>query len=174
MIKKRYLLIISLFILLVMILLQYTVFSTSPKTTLEILESISKKESKDFYGKIENIPDFDPELHSDGCSGGMSASYSKLTTLHQQYGKVLPWRDCCVIHDKAYYFGGSKTQKLAADQSLKECVADTIGEDNLGIVLGELMDKTVTIGGLPYFPTSYRWGYGEDFREAENPQNQAQ
>jgi hypothetical protein len=29
------------------------------------------------------------------------------------------------------------------------------------------MQIAVSIGGLPYLPTSYRWGYGEDFRGTE-------
>ncbi len=29
------------------------------------------------------------------------------------------------------------------------------------------MKNAVLVGGVPYFPTSYRWGYGEDFRGTE-------
>ena len=166
--KKRLILIVVLIIMVVLFVLQFTVFSTSPKTTFEILKTISSKQQQDFYGRIENIPNFNPEKHSDGCSGGMSATYSSLTSLHDEYGNVLPWRDCCVAHDKAYYYGGSKEQKLIADLLLKQCVAKTIGDENLGLVLGSMMEQTVNIGGSPYFPTSYRWGYGEDFRNSEN------
>ena len=166
--KKRTLLIIFVVITIVLATLQFTLFSASPKSTLEILKTISSKEHQDFYGKIENIPEFNPKKHSDGCSGGMSLAYSKMTKLQEKYGTQLPWRHCCVIHDKAYYYGGSKDQKDTADRLLKNCVAETIGDENLGLVLGQIMEKTVNLGGLPYFPTSYRWGYGEDFRNTEN------
>jgi hypothetical protein len=166
--KKRLFLIVVVISLVGIVFLQFSFFSSSPKSTMEILKTISSKKQNDFYGIIKNIPQFDPQKHSDGCSGGMSATYAQLTVLHEKHGVQLPWRDCCVIHDEAYYKGGSKQQKLIADQNLKQCVSETIGEENLGIVLGIMMEKTVNIGGLPYFPTSYRWGYGEDFKEINN------
>ena len=119
------------------------------------------------WTRVEGIPKFDPQYHSDGCSGGMSATYSKLKFLHAKYGETLPWRDCCVIHDKAYYYGGSKEEKKMADAVLKECVSKTIGCSNSGLVLGNIMEDAVWIGGAPYYPTSYRWGFEEDLRSTQ-------
>jgi hypothetical protein len=64
------------------------------------------------------------------------------------------WRECCVVHDRAYYYGGTREEKRAADEAF-------------GVLLGSTMQIAVSIGGLPYLPTSYRWGYGEDFRGTE-------
>jgi len=112
------------------------------------------------WTKIEGIPKFDVNIHSDGCSGGMSAIYSKLEFLHEKNGKRLQWRHCCEIHDKAYYYGGTKKQKILADEKLSSCVSQVVGNQ----FLGKAMQTAVEIGGGPYLPTSYRWGYGEDFR----------
>lgn len=139
-----------------------------PKSTKEILHTIANKDRGDFYGEIKGIPEFDHKLHSDGCSGGMSEIYGKLKFLHLKYGETLPWRQCCVVHDRAYYNGGEKKEKTAADKELKNCVSEIVGPKHLGFVLGGLMEDVVWIGGLPYFPTTYRWGYGEDFRGTEN------
>ena len=139
-----------------------------PRSTKEILHTIANKDRGDFYGEIKDIPKFGPQRHSDGCSGGMSAAYAKLTFLHSKYGETLPWRQCCVTHDRAYYNGGKKIKKTIADKELKKCVSKVIGPEHLGIVLGALMEKAVWIGGRPYFPTTYRWGYGEDFRGTED------
>jgi hypothetical protein len=139
------------------------------KTTQEILDTLCGRDHPDTFEPITGIPKFDPEKHSDGCSGGMSANYAKLPAwVHDKFGKTLPWRDCCVEHDKAYYYGGSRELKLAADEALKECVAKTLKDENAGMLLGLAMQLAVTIGGQPYFATSYRWGYGEDFRNTED------
>jgi hypothetical protein len=90
----------------------------------------------------------------------MSAIYSKLEFLHKKNGKTLKWRQCCEIHDEAYYYGGSKKLKNRADETLASCVSDVIGNQ----FLGKAMQAAVEIGGGPYLPTPYRWGYGEDFR----------
>jgi hypothetical protein len=137
------------------------------KSTHEILNSIKDRKGEDLWQRITGIPEFDPEKHSDGCSGGMSASYAKLSGIHELFGETLPWRECCVVHDRAYYYGGTREEKRAADEALKQCVAQKIGNDILGKLLGSGMQLAVSIGGLPYFSTPYRWGYGEDFRGTE-------
>ena len=114
--------------------------------------------------RLEGLPTFTPALHSDGCSGGMSDTYEKLTVFHAKHGDTLPWRSCCVTHDEAYYYGGSKYEKMNADEILKKCVNDNQGGNAFGFMLGNIMQGAVTPGGLPYFPTSYRWGYGEGYR----------
>jgi hypothetical protein len=113
------------------------------------------------WEKHQDLPAFDPKIHSDGCSGGMSAIYEKLTFLHKNHGKTLKWRECCEIHDKAYYYGGSKIEKKQADMQLNQCVAEVVGQK----YLGKAMQIAVEIGGGPNLPTPYRWGYGVDFKE---------
>ncbi|TEW48971.1 hypothetical protein [Psychromonas algicola] len=68
------------------------------------------------------------------------------------------WLACCTSHDIAYWQGGTSRQRLAADNQLKQCVA-AVGKPNIAA----LMLKGVRIGGSPYIPTSFRWGYGWDF-----------
>jgi hypothetical protein len=139
------------------------------KSTHEILNSIKGRTKEDLWEKITDIPEFNPKKHSDGCSGGMSVFYA---SFRKKYPKIrlkeeLPWRKCCEVHDRAYYYGGTRDEKKAADEALKQCVAQTLDQDITGILLGSAMEIAVTIGGLPYFNTSYRWGYGEDFRNTE-------
>ncbi len=138
-------------------------------STHEILTSIAGRTKPDLWKRVTGIPEFDPEKHSDGCSGGMSENYAKLPReIRDHFGETLPWRECCVVHDLAYYYGGTREEKLAADEALKQCVAAALDDQALGLLLGAAMQAAVTIGGLPYFATSYRWGYGEDFRGTEN------
>ena len=65
------------------------------------------------------------------------------------------WVNCCIRHDLAYWKGGTNQQRLAADESLASCVAE-VGEPEIA----KLMLAGVRVGGSPYFPTFYRWGYG--------------
>ena len=121
----------------------------------------SSNTSHNKWQKHVSLPTFDAEKHSDGCSGGMSAMYAKMTFLHKNHNNKLRWHECCVIHDKAYYYGGTKQEKKQADKALSQCVSKVVGNK----FLGKAMQLAVKIGGSPYLPTSYRWGYGEDFRE---------
>ena len=124
-----------------------------------ILSPVNPKNER--WHKISNIPVFDVKKHSDGCSGGMSLIYAKLTFLHSQLGKTLEWRKCCEEHDNAYYYGGTKQMKKQADTELNQCVSNVVGNK----FLGKAMQAAVEIGGGPNLPTPYRWGYGADFRE---------
>ena len=82
---------------------------------------------------------------SDGCSSFPDGTVQQQTL----------WLNCCIKHDLAYWKGGTYQARLDADLSLESCVAD-IGEPNLG----KLMLAGVRVGGSPYWPTTYRWGYG--------------
>jgi hypothetical protein len=86
---------------------------------------------------------------SDGCS--MFPDRSKI--LHED------WCECCLEHDKAYWRGGTREERRAADHSFKECILEKTNNK----VLAELMYDGVRLGGSPYFPTWYRWGYGWDY-----------
>ncbi len=65
------------------------------------------------------------------------------------------WRLCCVIHDVAYWRGGTYDERLEADQALQRCVEER-GESEIA----RLMYSGVRAGGTPYSPTPFRWGFG--------------
>ncbi|WP_440876672.1 hypothetical protein [Thalassotalea sp. PLHSN55] len=65
------------------------------------------------------------------------------------------WLDCCTAHDLAYWQGGTAKMREIADQDLKHCV-DKVGQKHIA----KLMLAGVRVGGTPYLPTQFRWGYG--------------
>jgi hypothetical protein len=65
------------------------------------------------------------------------------------------WLTCCTNHDLAYWMGGTSEEREKADQELKACV-DKTGEP----AIAQLMLAGVRVGGTPYLPTPFRWGYG--------------
>ena len=82
---------------------------------------------------------------SDGCSLFPDGTFAQ---------KEL-WLSCCTAHDQSYWQGGTYEERLAADQELQQCVAG-VEEPKIA----QLMLAGVRVGGSPYFPTSFRWGYG--------------
>ena len=82
---------------------------------------------------------------SDGCS-----SFPNGTTKQNDL-----WLACCIVHDKAYWAGGTYEERLAADRELRTCV-EAVGEPEIG----KLMMDGVRVGGTPYLPTRFRWGFG--------------
>ena len=85
------------------------------------------------------------KFSSDGCS-----SFPDGNLEHNQL-----WLDCCIAHDLSYWQGGTYEQRLMADQQLEVCVSK-VGEP----AIAALMLAGVRVGGSPYFPTAFRWGYG--------------
>jgi hypothetical protein len=65
------------------------------------------------------------------------------------------WQECCVVHDYAYYVGGSEAAREAADRALQTCIRDKTNQ-----ALADLMYYGVRAGGTPALPTPWRWGYG--------------
>jgi len=84
-------------------------------------------------------------FESDGCSVFPDGTFSQ---------KAL-WLSCCTVHDLAYWQGGTYEQRLNADKALEVCVAE-VGEPEIAV----MMLAGVRVGGSPYWPTSFRWGYG--------------
>lgn len=82
---------------------------------------------------------------SDGCS-----AFPDGTFLQNEL-----WLACCTAHDFAYWKGGSYQQRVEADDELQRCV-EQVGEEAIAL----LMLAGVRVGGSPYWPTSFRWGYG--------------
>lgn len=74
------------------------------------------------------------------------------------------WLNCCIRHDLAYWKGGTFEQRQQADNQLKVCVND------LGMPeIARLMHTGVRIGGTPWLPTGYRWGYGWPYLRGYKP-----
>lgn len=65
------------------------------------------------------------------------------------------WLQCCTAHDKSYWRGGTAAERQQADEELRVCVAG-VGAP----AIAALMLTGVRVGGSPYFPTRFRWGYG--------------
>ena len=83
---------------------------------------------------------------SDGCSLFIDGTFENPEL----------WKDCCLKHDIAYWQGGTRAERGAADLAFRKCVEKKTGNRDLA----ELMYQAVRNGGEPYFPTWYRWGYG--------------
>lgn len=91
--------------------------------------------------------EFNPE-NSDGCTI-ISKPYNWLT------GKQLPFRHCCIEHDRAYWYGGTKQQRRDADRTLQTCVASYGG---FCVPWSWVMWIAVRIFGSPRSPfVRYRW-----------------
>jgi len=84
-------------------------------------------------------------FESDGCSSFPDG------TFHNQS----LWYECCKAHDYAYWRGGTYDERLQADEDLRVCVAEQ-GQPEIAFIM--LMG--VRVGGVPWIPTEFRWGYG--------------
>lgn len=82
---------------------------------------------------------------SDGCS-----AFPNGTREQQQL-----WLGCCTAHDYAYWKGGTFRERLDADLALRECVRKVGAPE-----IAALMLAGVRVGGTPFLPTEFRWGYG--------------
>lgn len=65
------------------------------------------------------------------------------------------WKECCETHDRTYWVGGSRAERMEADRLLKECVAAAGAPKTAA-----LMRVGVWFGGTPYLPMYFRWGFG--------------
>ncbi len=95
------------------------------------------------------------DFRSDGCS--LFPDSSLITNDD--------WCACCYEHDLAYWKGGTKAERLAADEALKECILRKTGNQELA----EIMFQGVRFGGSPYFFNWYRWGYGWGYNRMYGP-----
>jgi|APDOM4702015248_1054824.scaffolds.fasta_scaffold41365_4 hypothetical protein len=89
----------------------------------------------------QNVPSrvMPADFKSDGCSLFPDGDY----------------RNCCVEHDKVYYFGGTKEERRVADRHLFTCVRARGHR-----FLAPMMYLGVRIGGGAWLPTPFRWGFG--------------
>jgi hypothetical protein len=67
-------------------------------------------------------------------------------------------RPCCLIHDQEYYRGGTRVERRDSDNKLYDCIREKKGFRHK--LFAPFIWLGVRIGGLPFFPTSFRWGFG--------------
>jgi hypothetical protein len=65
------------------------------------------------------------------------------------------WQSCCVDHDMVYWCGGSAADRSVADGEFRRCVAEKGGPTR-----ARIMYWGVRLGGTPWLPAYWRWGYG--------------
>jgi len=68
------------------------------------------------------------------------------------------WAACCVEHDIPYWCGGTRAARAEADEKLRACVAARRSP-----TLAFAMKLGVRVGGHPWWPTYWRFGYGRDW-----------
>lgn len=68
------------------------------------------------------------------------------------------FRHCCDLHDTRYWSGGSAAERKRADHEFRDCIIGT-GHP----VTARIYYYGVRVGGTPYLPTSWRWGFGWDY-----------
>jgi len=100
------------------------------------LELLAEAYCRDKRGAGDRIPVY--LFTTDGCSRWPDDGYAA----------------CCVVHDIAYWCGGSADDRKEADQWLERCV------DERCPGLSGLMYLGVRLGGMPWLPAPWRWGYG--------------
>lgn len=88
---------------------------------------------------------------TDGCS---DCGLSKLFWIFRQ---KLPedMHALCVEHDKEYWKGGTARERWLADIRFRYKIAD-LGFPKIATVYY----YAVRVGGVPWLPTPWRWGYG--------------
>lgn len=91
---------------------------------------------------------------SDGCSAFPDGTFEQNEL----------WLECCRAHDFAYWQGGTYAERLQADEALETCVAG-VGEPEIA----RLMLTGVRVGGSPFWPTTFRWGYGWSYPRFYGP-----
>lgn len=94
---------------------------------------------------VSKFGDMPADFKSDGCTWFPDRDY----------------RDCCVEHDKAYYFGGTIKQRKAADDDLYRCVLDRVGPKRK--FTAQFMWAGVRLFGISFLPTPFRWGFGNKY-----------
>ena len=96
---------------------------------------------------------------SDGCSAFPDGTLVQNTL----------WLSCCREHDFNYWKGGTFQQRLESDRTLKSCVVN-VGEPEIAL----LMLAGVRVGGTPFLPTQFRWGYGWPYPRFYGPLSTAE
>ena len=67
-------------------------------------------------------------------------------------------KPCCLIHDQEYFRGGTRDQRRESDKKLFDCVKKKKGLQHR--IVAPFIWLGVRIGGFPFLPTKFRWGFG--------------
>jgi len=110
------------------------------------------------YGQSENKREMPADFKTDRCTMFPDGDYA----------------ECCVEHDKDYYFGGSLAERRDSDKRLRSCVRSK-GKGWKRRLLSNAIYFGVRIGGVHFLPTPFRWGFGNNYprKEAEKPKTGA-
>ena len=65
------------------------------------------------------------------------------------------WKQDCEVHDYAYWKGGTWGERKEADLKFRESIRER-GQP----VVAEIAYAGVRVGGTPWLPTPWRWGFG--------------
>ncbi len=80
------------------------------------------------------------------------------------------WCECCLLHDIAYWQGGSEEDRNKADRVFRDCLVERTKDTTLA----DAMYLGVRSGGHPVFPTWYRWAYGWPYGRLYEPLSDAE
>jgi len=132
----------------------YTVYESPVKPVDKSFETIQKMEEyarnvcKAHRVEKLNKTDMPPTpFTSDGCSMSPDSDW---------FSENGSWVSCCMEHDISYWCGGTKQDRMDADNKLEQCIAKK-GYPVYGWLANNLGVQT---GGHPLWPTSFRWRYG--------------
>lgn len=89
--------------------------------------------------------EFDPAA-SDGCTV-VSQAYKFFSN-----GKQTPFRQCCINHDRIYYYGGDVALRKRADVNLRRCV-----KRHGFPILAWAMYLAVRVFSGPHMPFGWSW-----------------
>ena len=93
---------------------------------------------------VQRIPIELADFTSDGCSLFINGTFDNLEL----------WKECCTLHDLAYWRGRTEAEREQDDLAFKAYVEKKTGNAELA----ELMHQAVRARGEPYLPSWYRWG----------------
>lgn len=74
------------------------------------------------------------------------------------------WTQCCVEHDTAYWIGGTRAEKDAADNQLQMCITQKGYPE-----IAKIYKLFVKQFGGPNSSQSFRWGYGWNYKRPYLP-----
>lgn len=72
--------------------------------------------------------------------------------------------DCCIAHDKDYFFGGTRAERKASDKRLKQCVLSKGGGWKRRL-LANTMYLGVRLGGIGVGKGPFSWGFGKRYKK---------
>ncbi len=89
-----------------------------------------------------------------GCDGDAGSALRPFNSDGCSWAPDLDFGHCCIVHDFAYWQGGTQRARLLADREFRSCIAATRPG------LGAIYYAAVRAFGSPGLPISFRWGFG--------------